>query len=117
MTEQKVPVAEAPKNTDTGKSTIICCLDVDITVANVDSIFCGYSQLAQSLANGIGGGFLADAFCFVLPNSHLYLGKEMGDKFLGGSHHLIADHSNKTAPTLQFVKHLRNAVIGTRCIE
>ena len=63
----------------------------------------GNAQLAQSFENSIGSGLLTDTLCFMFTNSDIDIRKEMPDKGLCGSHHLIA-HYRQLAPSgLEFI--------------
>ena len=100
MLQQEWLVAEAPQHADAGQTAVAGCCYIYVTVADVDSVS-GFPadhkpQLAKGLINGIGSRFLTDACRLVLANSHLYLRKEVSNEFLGGSHHLVADHRQAT---------------------
>ncbi len=77
----------------------------------------GNAQLAQSFENSIGSGLLTDTLCFMFTNSDIDIRKEMPDKGLCGSHHLIA-HYRQLAPSgLEFMKQFGNTVVRTGRIE
>ena len=113
MSQEEIAGAEAPKDADARQAAVAGCLDINVAVADVDDIRClrvvgrrmmGNAQLAQSFENSIGSGLLTDTLCFMFTNSDIDIRKEMPDKGLCGSHHLIA-HYRQLAPSgLEFMK-------------
>ena len=54
MLYEEVAIAETPQHTDARQSGIGGSLNIDITVAHIDSILLIYAQFAQGGKDGIG---------------------------------------------------------------
>ena len=110
MLYEEVTVTEAPKNTDARHAHITGCINIDITVTDVNGPFLADTKLAHSFKDRIRSRFLADIL--TLTNCHLNcFGEEMAGKFLSSSIELITDNSQFLATALQFGKNLGNTTI------
>ena len=95
--------AESPKDADAGELGVAGGLHIDVAVAYIDGIGTAHAKLTQCLEYGVGGRFLAQAFCFVLPNGDFNgVGKEMAAEVLGGCIEFVAYNSYMFAATSQF---------------
>ena len=118
MLKEEVTVAETPKDTNARETGISSSLDVDITIAHIDSPLLPYSQFTKGSYDGIWRRFLTDSLGFMFTNSHLNdIREEMTTEFLGGSHHLIADDSYTALLPAEFLECLKDAVIRMSCIQ
>ena len=118
MLYQEVAITESPQHADTRQSGIGGSLNIHIAIAHIDGIILLYPKRLKGCKDGVWSGFLADAGGFMLADSHLDgIREEMAAQFLGSSHHLVAHHSDMTASLVEFCKHLRDTLIGSRRIE
>ena len=123
VADQKVTIAEAPENTDTGKAGIAGGLDIDIAIADIDGGYptpipspqgAGNLEKIQGGEDGIRGGLATDAGSLILANGDLDgVGEEMVAELLGGCHHFVTNHSQVTATGFESFERLGNSFVRT----
>ena len=123
VADQKVTIAEAPENTDTGKAGIAGGLDIDIAITDIDGGYptpipspqgAGNLEKIQGGEDGVRSGLATDASSLILADGHFDgIGKEMTAEFLGGCHHFVADHSQVTATGFEGFERLGNSFVRT----
>ena len=127
VADQKVTIAEAPENTDTGEAGIAGGLDIDIAIADIDGRHptpipspqgAGNLKKIQGGEDGVRGGLATDAGSLILADGDLDgVGEEMVAELLGGCHHFVADHSQVTATGFESGQSLRNTFVRTGGVE
>lgn len=116
VVDEKGFVAESPQDADAGHATVLCRVDVDVAVTDVNCSGDGLMELAERLHHSVGSWFLLDVLA--LADGHRdIVGEEVVNQLLRGSVELVADHSHSLTIGLQGGEHLHDSGIGSRVVE
>ena len=114
--DEKGLIAEPPQDADAGHAAVLCRVDVDVAVTDVNCCGDGLMELAKRLHHGVGSRFLLDVLA--LADGHRdIVGEEVTNQLLRGSVELVADYSHSLTIGLQGGEHLHDTGIWSRVVE